>query len=287
MRIDSGVEEGSEIGVYYDPLLAKIIAHAEDRESAIRKLTHALRSFAAQGLQTNREFLIALLENKEFQAGRAHTGFQLPVSPSADEATDRIFCSVTRAYIERSEHSRRAILPSIPPRFRNNPTAAPVMKFAIGNREYQADSANPRSNRGPVGGPDYVDALVNGVRYRFHVRQHGADYYVRSALGQRQVTRLPRFPEKAAGGQHQSANSPMPGQVLRILVAEGQTVKPGDGLIVLEAMKMEQTIKATIQGVVRAVLVKTADVVAPGQMLVEIESVEVANEHANSSAAKH
>ena len=70
-------------------------------------------------------------------------------------------------------------------------------------------------------------------------------------------------------------------------MAEGQTVKPGDGLIVLEAMKMEQTIKATIQGVVRAVLVKTADVVAPGQMLVEIESVEVANEHANSSAAKH
>jgi biotin carboxyl carrier protein len=56
---------------------------------------------------------------------------------------------------------------------------------------------------------------------------------------------------------------------------------------VLEAMKMEQTIKATIQGVVRAVLVKPAETVAPGQMLVEIESVEDANEHANSSAAKH
>ena len=286
LRIDSGVEEGSEIGVYYDSLLAKIIAHAEDRESAIRKLAHALRNFAAQGLQTNREFLIALLENKEFQAGRAHTGFQLPVSPIADEATDRIFCSVTRAYIERSEHARRAILPSIPPRFRNNPTAAPVMKFAIGKREYQVDSVNSALEVLSFG-TEYVDALVNGVRYRFHVRQHGADYYVRSALGQRQVTRLPRFPEKAAGGQHQSANSPMPGQVLRILVAEGQAVKPGDALIVLEAMKMEQTIKATIQGVVRAVLVKTADVVAPGQMLVEIESVEDANEHANSSAAKH
>jgi biotin carboxyl carrier protein len=79
----------------------------------------------------------------------------------------------------------------------------------------------------------------------------------------------------------------MPGQVLRILVAEGQQVQPGDGLIVLEAMKMEQTIKATIQGVVRAVLVKPAEVVAPGQMLVEIEAVEDANEHASSTAAKH
>jgi acetyl-CoA carboxylase biotin carboxylase subunit len=286
LRVDSGVEEGSEIGVYYDPLLAKVIAHAEDRESAIRKLTHALRNLAAQGLQTNREFLIALLESPEFQSGRAHTGFQLPVSPIADEATDRVFCSVARAYIERSEQARRQVLPSIPPRFRNNPTAAPVVKFKVGTREYQSNSAQSALEILSFG-DGHTDALVNNVRYRFHIRHHGADYYVRSALGQRQITRLPRFPEKSAAGQHQSANSPMPGQVLRILVAEGQRVKPGDALMVLEAMKMEQTIKATIQGVVRAVLVKTADVVAPGQMLVEIESVEVANEHASCSAAKH
>jgi acetyl/propionyl-CoA carboxylase alpha subunit len=291
LRIDSGVEEGSEIGVYYDPLLAKVIAHGADRESAIRKLTYALRNFSAQGLHTNREFLIELLENKEFQAGRAHTGFQLPASAPFDEALDRTFCSVTRAYIERSEHARRRILPSIPPRFRNNPTAAPAVKFAIGNREYRVDSA-PSAVEVLSFGLDHVDALVidslgNGVRYRFNIRQHGADYYVRSALGQRQITRLPRFPEKTAGSQHQSANSPMPGQVLRILVVEGQSVKPGDALVVLEAMKMEQTIKATIQGVVRAVLVKTAEVVAPGQMLVEIQSVEDADEHASSSAAKH
>jgi len=286
LRIDSGLEEGSEIGVYYDPLLAKIIAHAEDRKSAIRKLIHALRSLAAQGLQTNREFLIALLESEEFQAGYAHTGFQFAIPSIVNEETDRIFCSVTRSYIERSEHAQRTVLPSIPLRFRNNPTTAPVMKFAIGKRDCAVASVSPGLEVLSVG-QDYVDSLVNGIRYRFHIRQHGADYYLRSALGQRQVTRLPRFPEKTASGQHQSANSPMPGQVLRILVAEGQSVSPGDALIVLEAMKMEQTIKATIQGVVRAVLVKAADVVAPGQMLVEIESVEDANEHASSSAAKH
>jgi biotin carboxyl carrier protein len=160
------------------------------------------------------------------------------------------------------------------------------MKFSAGKQEYQIDDS--RSVIHTVSfGEDYVDALIEGVRYRFHIRQHGSEYYVRSTLGQRQVTRLSRFPEKAASERHQTANSPMPGQVLRILVAEGQQVKPGDGLIVLEAMKMEQTIKATIQGVVRAVLVKSAEVVAPGQMLVEIESEEDANEHASSSAAKH
>jgi propionyl-CoA carboxylase alpha chain len=286
LRIDSGVEEGTEIGVYYDPLLAKVIAHAEDRDSAIRKLAHALRNFAAQGVQTNREFLIAVLESEEFKGGKAHTGFQLPVSAKADEQLDRAFCSVVRMHIERTEHARRTILPSIPPSFRNNPTAAPTMKFAVGEREYEVGDSRGAIDALSVG-EDHVDALVKGVRYHFDIRQHGADYYVRSILGQRQITRLPRFPEKTAGGQHQSANSPMPGQVLRILVAEGQRVKPGDGLIVLEAMKMEQTIKATIQGFVRAVLVKAAEVVAPGQMLVEIEAVEDANEHASSTAAKH
>ena len=291
MRIDSGVEEGTEIGVYYDPLLAKVIAHGKDREAAIRKLAHALRNFAAQGLQTNREFLIAVLESEEFQTGQAHTGFRLAVSSSvheksADEELDRIFCSVARAYIERSEQERRSILPSIPARFRKNPTAAPAMKLAIGKQEFKIDDSRAELEIVFVG-DDHVDALVEGVRYRFTIRQHGADYYIRSTLGQRQVTRLPRFPEKAASEKHQSANSPMPGQVLRILVTEGQSVKPGDALIVLEAMKMEQTVKATIQGVVRAVLVKPAEVVAPGQMLVEIESEEDANEHASSSAAKH
>lgn len=286
LRIDSGVEEGTEVGVYYDPLLAKVIAHGEDRPSAMRRLTHALRNFAAQGVQTNREFLVEVLESKEFQSGRAHTGFQLPVSLGTDPELDRVFCSVTRAFIERAEHARRPILPSIPVRFRNNPTAPPPMKFAIGKNEYQMSDSRSEIEIISVG-QDHVDALIEGIRYRFNIRQHGADYYVRSTLGQRPVMRLPRFPEKAASAQYQSANSPMPGQVLRILVAEGQQVKPGDGLVVLEAMKMEQTIKATIHGVVRAVLVKPNEVVAPGQMLVEIEAVEDANEHTSSTAAKH
>ena len=286
LRIDSGVEEGSEIGIYYDPLLAKIIAHAEDRPSAIRKLTHALRNFAAQGVQTNREFLIAVLESEEFRDGRAHTGFQLPVSSEPDEELDRVFCAVTRAYIERTEHARRAILPSIPLRFRNNPTAAPAMKFAIGKSEYKVSGTESAIEIVSVG-EDHVDALIER---RAAPLSHPATWRgILRALnaGTAHSHAAAALPGKATSEKHQSANSPMPGQVLRILVAEGQQVKPGDGLIVLEAMKMEQTIKATIQGVVRAVLVKPAQVVAPGQMLVEIESAEDANEHASSSAAKH
>lgn len=286
LRLDSGVEEGSEIGVYYDPLLAKVIAHAPDRPAAIRKLTYALRQMAAQGVQTNREFLINVLTHEEFRSGRAHTGFHPPAHEVTDEKLDQIFIAIANAYAGHREHTQRKILPAIPQRFRNNPYSAPARKFEISGREYPAPAHRSEIEVIAVHS-DSVDALVSGVRENFKVRQVGETFYVRSGLGQRTVVRRPRYPRAAGAGQHQAANSPMPGQVLRVLIAAGQQVKPGDALIVLEAMKMEQTVKATICGVVDAILVKPGEIVAPGQMLVEISSVEDANEYARSSAAKH
>jgi biotin carboxyl carrier protein len=77
----------------------------------------------------------------------------------------------------------------------------------------------------------------------------------------------------------------MPGQVLRVAVSAGQKVSPGDALVVLEAMKMEQTVRATMRGVVGAVLVKPGEIVAPGQMLVEISAVEDGDGHTGNAAA--
>jgi acetyl/propionyl-CoA carboxylase alpha subunit len=289
LRVDSGVEEGTEIGVYYDPLLAKVISYAANQESAINKLVYALRHFAVQGVRTNREFLINLLDSKEFRAGEIHTGCDISVYRQdglreARAVQDEMFASVLRAYIERTEHAQRQVLPSIPLRFRNNPYPSPLMKLKIEGSEY-----NARSGEVPIDvlelSESGITTAIDGVRHQFHIRRHGDEYYMRSGLGQRTIKRLPRYPHGAGAGQHQSANSPMPGQVLRILVAQGQRVKPGDPLIVVEAMKMEQNIIATIAGVVAAVLVKPGEIVAPGQMLVEIQSVEDANEHASSPAA--
>jgi acetyl/propionyl-CoA carboxylase alpha subunit len=286
IRVDSGVDEGTEIGVHYDPLIAKLLAYAPDRETAINKLSSALRSLVAQGITTNREFLLGVLESDEFRSGRANTGFQLPrrgQDPrSKDE--DEICAIVVAAYIEQTEQAQRRVLPSIPVRFRNNPYPSPGMRFAIGKHEYQAQPTGPKVQ--VLGVQDnLVEAVVGGVRFRFRVHRNGDDYYVHSSLAQRKVTRLPRFPTRAGSGSQQSANSPMPGQVLRILVAEGQHVKAGDPLLALEAMKMEQTIKAATGGIVKAILVKSGEMVAPGQKLVEIQSTEDANEHADSSTA--
>ena len=289
LRIDSGMEEGTEIGVYYDPLLAKIIAHGWDRENAINKLVYALRHFAAQGLVTNREFLVRLLDSREFRAGKIHAGSDLAVYAKEEQEEtravhDRIFTAALRAYIEGAERAQRQILPKVPVRFRNNSYPGPQMKLKVEGREVNAGPEDVGLEVTELS-ESGITAMVGGARHCFQVRRYGDEYYMRSDLGQRTIRRLPRYPRSAAAGAHQSANSPMPGQVLRILVAQGQRVKPGDSLMVLEAMKMEQNISASMDGVVAAILVKPGEIVAPGQMLVEIQSVEDANEHASGSAA--
>jgi propionyl-CoA carboxylase alpha chain len=287
VRIDNGVEEGTEIGVYYDPLLAKVIAHAPDRDTAIRKLAYALKHFAALGVETNREFLIAVLEQEDFCSGRVHTGFEIEYK--RDTALDPVLATLARAWIEHNQRARRPVLPSIPSGYRNNPYAGPAMRFEIGGAEYMAPGSQQEIEILRVS-EDLIEALVAGVRQQFQIRRTAAEaggatgevYYVWSNLVQRKVVRLARYPRKAGAGERQTANSPMPGQVLRVLVSRGQQVRAGDALIALEAMKMEQTIKATIDGLVGAILVKPGDIVAPGQKLVEIQATENANEHADS-----
>src|SRR5215469_12242526 len=283
LRVDSGVEEGMEIGVHYDPLLAKIVAQAADREAAINKLGFALRNLAAQGVTTNRDFLIDVLEHKDFRAGHAHTNFQPPprAYDESEQAKDAICAAVVGAYIEHTEHAQRRILPSIPVRFRNNPYPRPALKLSIHGREVELRGTEPGVEILRVEAW-LVEALVDNIRQRFQVWRHGDQYFVHSNIFQRTVTRLPRYPRRAGVGTQEAANSPMPGQVLRILVTEGQAVKAGDALIALEAMKMEQTIKANMDGVVKAILVKSGQIVAPGQMLVEIQSTEDTSDNANA-----
>jgi acetyl/propionyl-CoA carboxylase alpha subunit len=256
IRVDTAVERGTAVGVHYDSLLAKVIAHAPDRESAVRKLVYALRSFAAQGLATNREYLIDVLETGDLR-------------PKAHANDDELLAGVVRAHIEESAGANRRILPSVPVNYRNNPYPRPAMNFEIGGREYAA-SASAHSD-------------VDGRN--FQIENYGDEYYIRSPRVQRTVRRLSRFPRPSSSHQHESANSPMPGQVLRIIVAAGQRVEPGDALVVLEAMKMEQTIRTAIRGVVQAILVKPGAIVAPGQQLVDIEATEDSDERTSSSAA--
>jgi geranyl-CoA carboxylase alpha subunit len=161
------------------------------------------------------------------------------------------------------------------------------MKLRAGNRElevswklganntYQVAIEQTVTNASVVGrAPDSITLAIDGITRVYQVHEYGDQIHIHTADFSTTLTRLPRLPRSHAARQHETANSPMPGQVLRILVTEGQAVKTGDSLVVLEAMKMEQTIRTTIDGVVRSILVDIGQVVAPGQMLVEIGAEE-------------
>ena len=279
VRVDTALRDGVEIGVHYDPLLAKIISYGMDRDAALRKLVYALKSTCALGVTTNRQYLIQILESSEFQAGRAHTSF-LP-APRVED--DDVAIAAAVLYLDQMRKSPFQ-------NYRNNPYRDPSIKLRVRNEEttvYWRHLENEtyevrcgarthayRVHTRVNASPEQITLETNGTIQNYEIAQSADQIFVHSPRADTTIQRLPRHPRPAGARQHETANSPMPGQVLRILVREGQKVKTGDSLVVLEAMKMEQTIRTTINGRVQSVLVKTGQVVAPGQMLVEISAEE-------------
>jgi geranyl-CoA carboxylase alpha subunit len=287
LRIDAGVEEETEIGIHYDPMLAKLIAYASDRETARRKLVYGLRHLFALGVQTNREFLISALEHPEFANGTYHTGFiderlhELIKQP--DQTEEFIAASVVVLYLNKRRQGETALLPNVPANYRNNPFRDPSEKMQVGSTaldvswrrfgdeaftiscgDWQANVQLVSFERGSI------RLSIDGIQKIFRVAEAGDRFFVQSHSLSQVVTRVPRFPQTHAASEHESAYAPMPGQVLKVLVEVGQLVSAGDALVILEAMKMEQTLRAATDGVVEAVLVRQGDVVAPGDRLVEI-----------------
>jgi len=264
VRIEDGIAQGSDIGIHYDPMIAKIIAHGPDRSSALRKLVHAIESTVALGVATNREYLLQLLDHETFRAGEATTSFLPAYEPPAP---DPAFGTAVALYLDAMNPSR------IPAWYRNNPYRAPVRKFRINDILVCADRSVGAAGMSACA-TGRVTAVIDGVARTFHIHEAEGRYYVHTSRASAVVEPVPRHPLPEAATHHQTANSPMPGQVLRILVEKGQAVRTGDPLVVLEAMKMEQTIRTAIDGFVTNILVKPGEVIGPGQNLIEINAEE-------------
>ncbi|HXU34923.1 MAG TPA: acetyl-CoA carboxylase biotin carboxylase subunit [Blastocatellia bacterium] len=293
LRIDSGVELDTEVGIHYDPMLAKVIARAADREAALQKLVYGLQHLSVLGVATNRELLIRILEHSEFQSGQYHTDFvtqHLDELIAGDRDEDTLVAAVVASYLHRKTQDEANVLPKAPLHYRNNPFRDPSIKlqvagvthevswkqiahneFTVSAGDWQANlrlvSSELPSERGKVG------LEIDGIQRTFRIAEASDQFFVQSGSLSRVVTRLSRYPRPAKASEHESAFAPMPGQVLKILVAVGQQVSAGAALVVLEAMKMEQTLRASTDGVVEAILVKPGDVVAPGDTLVEIKAL--------------
>jgi acetyl/propionyl-CoA carboxylase alpha subunit len=291
IRVDSGAVSGSEISIYYDPMIAKIIAHAPTRREATRALVRALRRSEVDGLRTNRDFLVRLLEDDRFAAGAFSTTFL--DDPSTDglraplvEGEDLELAALAAALAAQAARRRSATVQTAAPTgFRSHPWMDQWVEYTHGERTLKVEYLFVRGEavRLLVDGrelehvrvlsaqPGAVVLEVSGVAHRFTVRLHGDRAHVNTDVGQCDFVELPRYPDLAALAPPGSLMAPMPGKVVRIAVEIGDEVVASQPLLTLEAMKMEHEIIAPEAGVIAHLPVAVGTQVDLGTVLVAIQ----------------
>ncbi|MCT9082840.1 acetyl/propionyl/methylcrotonyl-CoA carboxylase subunit alpha [Streptomyces fulvoviolaceus] len=269
VRLDTGYGDGDPIGVHYDPMLAKAIAHAPTRAEAIRKLASALERAQIHGPTTNRDLLVNSLRHKEFTTARMDTGFY-----------DRHLPELTRCGMGDPHAPLAAALADAHNRsrfggWRNVPSQPQTKRYAMAGEEHEVRYRHTRQGLTADGvrvvhaDAGLVVLEVEGVQRKFEVSRYGDDLYVNTTA----LKALPRFPDPTAQHAPGSLLAPMPGTVVRVAegLAEGAAVEAGQPLLWLEAMKMEHKITAPLTGTLRALRVVPGKQVTVDELLAVVE----------------
>jgi geranyl-CoA carboxylase alpha subunit len=289
VRVDAGVDAGTEITSHYDPLLAKVIAHGATRDAARQKLIAALRDTTALGITTNKAFLVGCLEHPEFLAGRATTDFiAAHFAPQAD-ADPRSELLAAAALVLAQTSAARLPQPELA-FWRSSGAATTHFTLGIGDRAvslrltFVCDKCFEAEANGVTNALELIDCTSDIWRIAFanlHLSvRHAFDAEGRLHLDvdgvQAVVTDLTQQPaqarESAAGSGR--ITPPMNGRVVAVLAEVGSQVKRGQGLIVLESMKMEHTLAAPCDGVLAELTCAVGEQVAPGKLLARVEAAE-------------
>ncbi|WP_062429084.1 ATP-binding protein [Herbidospora daliensis] len=276
LRLDAGVVSGDEIGTFYDPMLAKVVAYAPTREAAARRLATALAGAKLHGPATNRDLLVRVLRHPEFLRGETDTGFLTRHDLAPLAGPEEVRFSALAAALARSARPR-ATLGDLPPGWRNVVSQPQRTAFAeAGEVTHLLTRDGLRSSPEAIlvsAAPEEVILEIAGVRRVFAVASYDDAVYVDSSLGPVRLTPLPRLPEPVVQTPPGSLPAPMPGTVLRVEVGVGDAVKPGQTVVVLEAMKMEHRITAPAEGVVAELTAVAGRQVDAGTPLAVIKEV--------------
>ncbi|MEV7419329.1 biotin carboxylase N-terminal domain-containing protein [Streptomyces sp. NPDC089919] len=282
VRVDSGFADGDAVGVHYDPMLAKVIAHAPTRAEAVRALAHALDRARIHGLTTNRELLVRSLRHPEFAAARLDTGFY---ERYLDELTtagpDGGLAALAAALVQALPAPGSGLAVRLGG-WRNLPSQPQLRRYRAepSGSEHEIRYRHARTGPEPVDHPDVrvlaVEAdravlEIEGVRRVFHVKpkSNTGVVYVDSPLGAHTLHALPRFADPQDRTEPGSLLAPMPGTVVRVAegLAPGCTVTAGQPLLWLEAMKMEHRILAPASGTLTALHAAPGHQVEVGALL--------------------
>ncbi|MEV1145435.1 biotin carboxylase N-terminal domain-containing protein [Micromonospora sp. NPDC049799] len=294
LRLDSGVVDGSTVGVHYDSMLAKLVAWGPTRAEAARTLAGALARAEFHGVTTNRDLLVRVLRSREFAATDVDTDFLErhpevfePLLPADQLPLVALAAALASAAGRRASAS---VLAGLPSGWRNVPAFPQVTRFTGPDGEIEARYRLDR--RGalaewslPEGGPtsavslveaapDRVVLDVDGVRRVFRVHRVGSEVFVDGPDGAASLTELPRLPLPTAELAAGSLVAPLPGAVTRVHVTVGQRVAAGDLLLTLEAMKLEHPVLAPTDGVVAELPVPAGGQVDTGAVLAVVNPEE-------------
>jgi acetyl-CoA/propionyl-CoA carboxylase biotin carboxyl carrier protein len=267
VRVDSGVRAGSVVGTSYDPMLAKVIAHGPDRDTALRRLDRALAGFGLAGVTTNAAFTRALLARDDVRAGDQDTGLlervlaDLDTAPPADLVPAAMVAAAGTA--QPAGPWRRTLAEHGEARVGDG-------RVTVGEQAWEAAIRDD--------GDGTARISLDGIERRYAVVvAEDAVWIARD--GHHLEVRTASVARRGAGVHAGSLEAPMPGTVLLVNVADGDEVSEGDVLVVLESMKMELSIVAPRAGTVAGLELKAGDRVSLGQVLVavvETESEEMA-----------
>ncbi|MFF3939077.1 acetyl/propionyl/methylcrotonyl-CoA carboxylase subunit alpha [Streptomyces phaeofaciens] len=274
VRLDTGYGDGDEIGVHYDPMLAKVVAHAPTRAEAVRRLAGALERATVHGPVTNRDLLVRSLRHEEFTSARMDTGFydrHLPgLTAAAADPHAPLAAALADAHTGPGARSRFG-------GWRNLPSQPQTKRYAAGGEEHEVHYRHTRTGVTAEGvqvvhaDPALVVLEIDGVRRRFEIARYGDQVHVNGTT----LTALPRFPDPVTQRAPGSLLAPMPGTVVKLAegLITGSSVQAGEPLLWLEAMKMQHVISAPATGTVTAVQVTTGQQVQVGTLLAVVQEL--------------
>jgi 3-methylcrotonyl-CoA carboxylase alpha subunit len=268
IRVDEGVERGSDVSVYYDPMLAKLIVWGEDRGVATERLTRALQDFAIGGIRANVPLLLWIARDEAFRRGETTTSF---LAERLDESIFTKKREVPQGVLTRAA---AALLRERRAPWRIGGVGIPL-RFEYGGQTIAVEAnATSDANVWRLTGGFTADVRTDDRNGKADIHPDGVTVYADGEAWELRFAQPPTADaaaHHAHGGANGRISSPMPGKIVKIAVKDGDAVAMHDLLIVLEAMKMEHRIEAPSDGTVAMVHVREGEIVGGDTVLIELK----------------
>ena len=277
VRWDSGVEEGSVIGTDFDPMLSKVISWAPNRIDAANKLARGLEKAHMGGVVTNRQFLISCLRNESFLNGNTTTDFieREALETKKNLSVNELHQTSTAIALWLAQQNRVSdpVTGFMPANWTNGRMPLQRVKLLFVQDEIEVKYKLNKDNLYEVMGSICkiyhcdsfgIDIQIDSHRFYAHITEAGSEIVINMPFGDVNASVLPRFIEPGNDIPEGGLIAPMPGKVIDVKVKKGSKVKAGDTLVIIEAMKMEHSIKATETGKIAKVMIQLNDQVDNG-----------------------